>query len=157
MLKPGDKIGKMTITEHAMDTRYPDIYDFCIYPSDSMEPGSWTAECEIPLSPIIEFNLGWGAKDLATTDANWEAMAWEVYIDGHPVDLKAFEKIDNRDRPDVGINVFARGWVIDLKEISPGQHTVRYSWKSDIPIDDGWNVYAPGTYEYIANFTITEE
>ena len=156
MLKPGDKIGDMTVTEHPNIKKYPDIFTFCIHPPEETEPGSWTMDCDMPFNPTVQFSVGWGAKDLATTDANWNAMAWELYIDGYQIDLEAFGKRNDRYRQGAD-NIYFRSWVIDLNNITPGSHTVRYLWKSEIPIDDGWNVYAPGTYEFIANFAVKDK
>jgi len=40
MLKPGDKIGNMTVTGHPNIKKFPDIFTFCIYPPEETEPGS---------------------------------------------------------------------------------------------------------------------
>jgi hypothetical protein len=157
MLKPGDKIGNMTVEEHSMSTKYPDIYDFCTYQPEETEPGIQTTDCNVPLISKMQIDFGWGAKDATMLDSNWDAMAWELYIDGYQIDLDEFGQWSERGRPDLGVNRYARGWILDLNKISPGKHTLRYLWTSEISIDDGFNVYIPGTYEHIVNFTVLEK
>jgi hypothetical protein len=156
MLKPGEKIGNMTLEEHSMSTKYPDIYDYCIYQPEETQPGTQTTECNVPLIPRMQIDFGWSARDATILDSDWDAMAWELYIDGYQIDLAEFGQWSESGRPDLGVNGCARGWILDLNNISPGKHTLRYLWTSETSIDDGFNVYAPGTYEHIMNFTVPE-
>lgn len=156
MLKPGDKIGDMTVEKHSMSTKYPDPWDYCAYQTEEKEPGTQTVDCDVPLVPRMQITFGWGAKDATILDSNWGAMTWELHIDGYWINLDEFEQWSDSGRPDLGVNQNARGWILDLNNLSPGKHTLRYSWTSTIAIDDGFDVYAPGTYEHIVNFTVLE-
>jgi hypothetical protein len=157
MLKPGDKIGNMTVEKHSMSTKYPDIWDYCTYQPEDKEPGIKTIDCEVPLISRMQIELGWGAKDATILDSNWNAMAWKLYIDDYPIDLNEFGKWNDSGRPDLGVTNVMRVWILDLNNISSGRHTLRYLWTSKISIDDGFDVYAPGTYEQVVNFTVLEK
>jgi hypothetical protein len=157
MLKPGDKIGNMTVEEHAMSTKYPEIWDYCAYQPEEKEPDTQTIDCDIPVISRMEIGFGWGAEDITILDSNWAAMAWELHIDGYQINLDEFGQWSENGRPDLGVCQSARGWILDLNNLSPGKHTLRYLWTSEISIDDGFDVYAPGTYEHIVNFTVLEE
>lgn len=157
--KPGVSIGGIRVEEYSPKGVSPDLTLYCgDYQTLEMEPGTHITDCEVPLLPRLHIDFGWGASDVATLEANWAAMTWELYIDGHQVDLDQFEPmnevwanaVDDKD-------VQARGWTLDLFNLSPGKHTLRLLWKSEVPIDDGFDVYAPGTYENIVNFTVGEK
>ena len=157
MLKPGDKIGEMVVEKHSMSTRYPDLWDYCAFQSEETAPGTQTIECDVPLIPRMQISIGWGAKESAILDTNWDAMMWELRIDGYQIDLDETEPWSDSGRPDLGVYQYARGWVLDLNNLTPGKHTLKYTWTSTIPIDDGFDVYQPGTYEHIVNFTVAEK
>jgi hypothetical protein len=40
MLKPRDKIGNMTVEEHAMSTKYPEIWHYCAFQPEGKEAGT---------------------------------------------------------------------------------------------------------------------
>ena len=40
---------------------------------------------------------------------------------------------------------------------TPGKHSLRLLWKSDVAIDDGNVNHPPGVYEYVANFTVAQK
>ena len=156
-IKPGDNIGSMTVEEHSMSTRYPDIYDYCIYSPEGNKPSTQLAECNIPLTSRIQVHIGWSANDKTSLNSNWDAMTWEMYIDNHQIALDEFGQWSDSGRPDLGVNNFVRGWILDINNVSPGKHTLRYSWTSEIAIDDGLIVHQPGTYEHVVNFTVAEK
>lgn len=157
MVKTGEKIGNMTLEKHSMSTKYPDLWDYCAYQAEEKEPGTQTVDCDVPLIPILQISFGWGAKDDTILDANWSAMTWELYIDGYQIDINEIEQWSDSGRPDLGVYQSIRGWILDLNNLSPGEHTLRYLWTSEIPIDDGFDVYQPGVYEHVVNFTVSEK
>ena len=83
-------------------------------------------------------------------------MIWELYIDGYQIDLESFEWFEY-DYLAKGENNKQRVWIITLKNLSPGEHTFRRVWTSEIALDDGWDIYQPGTYEQQVNFTVLEK
>jgi len=154
VIKPGDKIGDMTV-EQSTEVPYPNIWWFCEFGPDKLEPFSYTTDCEVPLVSCLDIGFGWIAKE-SKFASNWDAMIWELYVDGYKIDLESFEWFENEFIAK-GENNKSRDLIITLKNLSPGEHSFRYSWKSDIAVDDGWNVYQPGTYETIVNFTVLEK
>lgn len=155
MLKPGDRIGEMTIEQGHMTLPYPHLYYFCEAMPDEHQPFTFTSNCDVPLITGLALNLGWTAKE-SKLAANWDAIDWVLYIDDHPVDLGAFD-FEELDFIAHGEDNKSRTWYIDLKNLSPGDHTLRKSWTSKTEIDDGFDIYQPGTYEHVVNFTVLEK
>ena len=153
MLNPGDKIGSMTVREHSRISLVRDLRMYCgeYFPAQK-EASTTTIDCEVPSIPSVRIDFGWGAKDLTFLEANWSAMTWELHIDDEQINLQGFEEWAGTWGGQTG-----RGWLIALEDLSRGKHTLRLLWTSEIPIDDGFNIYPPGTYETIVNFTVAEE
>jgi hypothetical protein len=153
MLNPGDKIGSMTVQEHASLQFTPDLATYCTeYFVDESEAVTSTVDCELPSLSRLRFAVGWGAKDETTFDSNWSAMTWALHIDDHPINLDQFEQQKMRGGGQIG-----RWWIIDLVDLSSGKHTIRLVWTSETPIDDGFKIYAPGMHEHIINLTVAEK
>lgn len=152
-VQPGDKIGDMTV-EQSTEIPYQNIWFFCEV-IDRYEPFSVSTECEVPYVSNLDVSLGWIAKESELV-SNWNAMTWEMSIDDHPIDLDAFEWFETDYRVK-GENNKQRNWIITLKNLTPGVHTLRQSWTSRVAVDDGWNVYQPGTYEQVVEFTVLQK
>lgn len=148
--RPSVKIGEITVEEFDwMGRRFPDLISYCgFYVYSGKTPGTETVDCEVPYAPRIQMDFGWSAKDAPTLEANWNAMTWELYIDETLVDPYQFQGWYDETK--------GRGWVLDIVNLTPGKHTIRLLWKSDVPIDDGSDVYPAGTYEKIMNITVQE-
>jgi hypothetical protein len=157
--EPAGRPGNISVEEHAGGAEFSDLGEYCgDYQSTAKEPGIHTVHCEVPLLPRLQIEFGWGAKDDAILDSNWNAMTWELDIDDKPINLDDFAPFDERTSGIVGSQEFEiRGWRLDLVNVSPGKHTLRFLWRSETPIDDGFDVYPPGSYENIVNFTVPEE
>jgi hypothetical protein len=153
-IKPGDKIGEM-IVEQGSEVPYLHIWKFCEDMPDEHEPATSSSDCDVPMLSGLDIEFGWIAKETKLA-ANWEAMTWELSIDGHPVALEDFDW-QEYDFPQHGEDNKSRTWVITLKNLSPGQHTLRQSWTSDQAVDDGFNTYQPGRYEHVVNFNVLEK
>jgi len=153
MLNPGDKIGGMTVKEHSPLTFTPNLEKYCgQYLIDKIEAATSVVDCAVPSLSSLRFDIGWGTVNETTLNSNWSAMTWELKIDDHPINLDQFAKHDIR-----GTGRVSRGWSIDLVDLSPGKHTIRLDWASETPINDGYNIFAPGMHEYIVNLTIPEK
>jgi hypothetical protein len=151
LVGPGDKIGDMIVQEHSANEQMIDIATYCSeYHYQGLEPGTQTSDCDVPMIPRLQIGSSWEAKDTSILESNWSAMEWELHVDGYQIDLNKFKLW-----PLNPMNM--RGWAIDLVNLSPGKHTIRTLWRSEQPIDDGFNVYPPGTYESIVNFTVAEK
>jgi hypothetical protein len=143
------KIGDMTVEAHDTNgKRYPDLSRYCDYLKDQEKPGTQTVDCDVPLIPHMEINFGWSAKNRTILESNWSAMSWELYIDDTAINLADFEPVSGAR---------GRNWQLDLVNPTPGKHTLRVLWKSDIAIDDGNVNHPAGVYEYVANFTVAEK
>jgi hypothetical protein len=153
VIKPGDNIGEMTV-EQSSEIPYPNFWWFCEF-SDEYEPNINTSDCEVPLVSSLDINIGWIAKE-SKLAPNWDAMTWEIYIDGYRIDLESFKWLEEEYTAKVENNK-ARDWELTLKNLTPGEHTLRITRTSEIAVDDGWNEYQPGRYEEIVNFTVLEE
>ena len=131
------------------------IWEYC---DDSMTetPGIQTTDCTV--SWVDELFIGYGVrgKDKTQRDALWEARTWELYIDGHAVDLPAFNIADFASEVG-GTKYEYRLWRIRLRKIPAGQHTLRYVMHVNREIENDPEAQAPGTYELIVNFTFEEK
>jgi len=154
LIKPGGKIGEMIVDQGSLYLPYPHLDDFCGNMPLTFESVTYTSECDVPLISGLAVDLGWMAKE-TKLETNWDAMVWALYIDGYKIDLESFV-IDEFNFIQHGEDNKTREWLIDLKNLSPGKHVLRYSWTSRSTIDDGFNIYQPGTYEYVVNFTVLE-
>jgi len=152
MIKPGDKIGNMTVDQKTTVSTTQNFWFYCDFMPDKQEPFSIAMECNIP--PQLS-NVDIGGGWLATEEkilSNWDAITWELYIDGYKIDLEAFNSIETTKAE----NFKSRDWVVAQQDLSPGVHKLRLSWTSDILVDDGFVIYQSGTYEQTVNFTVPE-
>jgi hypothetical protein len=151
LVGPGSKIGDMTVQEHSTNELMIDISTYCSeYHYMGLEPGTQTSDCDVPMVPRLQIGSSWEAKDATILESNWSAIVWELHVDGYQIDLNEFELW-----PLNAMNT--RGWAIDLVNLSPGKHTIRTLWRAEKPIDDGFHIYPPGTYESVVNFTVAEK
>jgi hypothetical protein len=154
-IKPGDKIGKMTLEQGDALLPYPYLWQFCKYMPDNHEPVKSSIDCEVPKMSGLTIAFGWIAKESKLL-SNWDAIEWGLSIDGQPIDLKAF-KWQESDYIAHGEDNKSRQWLIDLKNLSPGGHTLQLIQTIKTAVDDGFNVYQPGYYEHSVNFTVTKK
>jgi hypothetical protein len=156
MIKPGDKIGGMTIEREA-SSHYYHLLNVCDFDTSIVKPHSQTVECMIPELAVVGVGDFWGAEK-TKIESNWEAMSWELYIDDYQIALDEFGWSDiSYFDPGSGMDVTYRYWNVLLRNLSAGRHTIRSSWSQKVSMDDGWNTYPPGKYEYIADLTVTEK
>jgi hypothetical protein len=155
VIKPGDKIGEMTVDEGSPELPYPIIWQFCDYMPDEHQPVASTADCSVPQMSGLDIGFGWIAKE-SKFASNWDSIAWALTIDGYQVDLEKFDWYES-DYPVHGEANKSRQWFISLKKFNPGKHNLRLSWTSKTAVDDGINTYQPGTYAHEVKFTILEK
>ncbi len=155
IITPGKKIGEMTAEQGTPTLIRPYIWQFCENMPDVHTPNASTIDCDVPMMSGMTIQLGWLAKE-SKFASNWDAMTWELFIDGYKIDLDTFDWYDS-DYPAHGEANKSRIWYINLKNLSPGEHTLRMLWESKLAVDDGMNVYQPGTYEHRVNFTVLEK
>jgi hypothetical protein len=155
VIRPGDKIGEMTL-ESESSLNYYRLIDAFDFDWTIMEPNSQTVESTLPELSVV--GLGFGQPAHKTKiESNWEAMSWGLSIDDYQIALDQFGWEDlNLFDPGSATEVTFRYWNVILKNLSAGRHTIRFSFSMEVPVDDGWEIYPPGRYEYTANLTVTE-
>ena len=161
MLKPGDSLGDLIVKKGPAAEPGPPIWAFCS-PAFSDEPGENIVECSLPPLPELEVGHGWFSIDEATCDANWQAMSWELYLDGEQIDLQAFGNYDDDlpmkglpgHSPDEEVITKLRTWNVILAGLQPGEHSLRSIVVIDQNIDTGFHTNAPGKYELVVNFKV---
>jgi predicted esterase len=144
----------MTVEQGIPALPYPSLWDFCENMPDDPEPGSHSSACDVPPVSGLAVDFGWIAKETKLA-SNWEVMEWALRIDGSSVDLEAFEWYED-DYPQHGEDNKSRIWMVNLMGLPSGEHKLVNAWSSDVAINDGFDVYQPGTYELVVNFTVFE-
>jgi hypothetical protein len=153
-LRPSQKIGPMWVNRYG-HTNSEFLWDHCDG-SMTEKPGIQKTECTVP--QVDELFIGYGVRgvDKGQRDALWAARTWELYIDGHAVDLPAFN-IADFDAQEEGKTFQYRLWRIRLREIPVGQHTLQYVMHVNQEVEDDPESQAVGRYELILNFTFGTE
>jgi len=153
MIRPSQKIGPMWVNRYG-HSNAQFIWDFC---DDSMtaSPGIQVTDCIVP--DMDELFIGYGVRgvDKNQRDALWEARTWELTIDGHPVDLPAFNILDFQWEQEETLYEY-RIWRVRLRKIPEGQHTLHYVMRVLQEIASDPDAKSPGVYELIVNFTYGE-
>jgi len=120
LLKPGDRVGDMLLSAHPPTSMEASIFNYCNpFVSESI-PSTDIRQCDVPELPHLSIGFGERASTQEGLEAAWQSKTWELYVDGHPIDLSAFGTIDL----DVGEKV--RIWNVGLENLTPGLHRVRY-------------------------------
>ena len=156
--QPGDSIGEMVLKTGGSEI--VPIWAFCV--PAFLNPGVTTTECNVPPLPELAIGHGWFSADEALRDSNWQAMTWELYLDGQQVDLNAFGTYD-ADLPQTGLPghdpneeviTKLRSWDVVVGNPTAGAHTLRSVLHVSQQVDDGFHVTEAGTYELVVNFTV---
>jgi hypothetical protein len=156
--QPGDSIGEMVLKTGGSEI--VPIWAFCV--PAFLNPGVTTTECNVPPLPELAIGHGWFSADEALRDSCWQAMTWELYLDGRQVDLNAFGTYD-ADMPQTGLPghdpneeviTKLRSWDVVLGNPTAGAHTLRSVLHLSQQVDDGFHVTEAGTYELVVNFTV---
>jgi hypothetical protein len=153
-LWPSDKIGPMWVNRYGHSNSQP-IWEYC---DDSMTgaPGVRTTECIVPWVDELFIGYGIRAQDAAMRDALWAARTWELHIDGHEVDLPAFN-IADFDSDMEGVHSEYRLWRIRLRKIPAGLHSLRYVMHVNQEVAGDPLQQPVGIYELVVNFTFEEK
>ena len=152
---PGDSIGGFTVEQGSPDLPYFQFRYFCDFIIDAKEPITNSINCEVPAVTGLVIDIGWIAKE-SKFFSNWENIDWELYIDGYQIALDEFDWFESVYPVKLEDNK-SRSWLIDLKNLIPGQHNLRLVQNFKKSIDDGFNIYQSGRYEFEANFITSDE
>ena len=161
LVKPGGKIGEMTVTTGSAKLQGPPLWAFC---SPAIpNPGVTTTQCDVPPLAEIAIGHGWFTATAELREANWKVMVWELYLDGQQLDLNAFGAYDD-DLPQKGlpgqdpnkeIITKLRTWDVLLTKIQPGAHKLRSVVHIKQDVNDGFEPCKAGTYELVVNFNVS--
>jgi len=146
MLRPGDTIDEMVITTGAAEAS--PLWAYCSLPQENTQVT--TMDCDIP--PLTKVAIGYvfGPNDEELQSLDWSTLAWELFIDDHPVDLAAFGTYEFAvpglaNHPSQVREVFRKMtvWDVVLENMKPG----RYTLLSRIQLNGN-------TYEWLANIEV---
>lgn len=151
LLRPGDKIGQMSV--ETSPSRTSVVWDYCPM-AWSDKPGGEPVDCSMPWQPAVDVWAAWGAKDQALLEAGWEALTWEMYVDGQALDLSAFGTWDFDWAAEDGTPVRIRAWDLRLVNPSPGEHTLHYLMHINQEVSDGFAITQPRTMEMVLHVTV---
>jgi hypothetical protein len=149
MLQPGEKIEEMVLTTGVEDA-FP-LSSICLPTKENDH--SIRADCrEVSVRANLAIGPTFGVMDLIPQSMDWEELIWEMSVDGHPIDLKAFGVYDFV-HPDLAPSpspireVFRvlRVWDVVLVNPTPGTHRLQGQAQSR----DG-----VATYTWVVNFTV---
>ena len=154
-IKPGDTIGEFTVQQGSPDLPYFYFRYFCDYIIDVKEPTTSSIDCNLPAVSGLVIDIGWLAKE-SKFSSNWDNIEWELYIDGYQIALDEFDWFEF-DYPVKQEDNTSRMWLIDLKNLNPGKHELKLVQTFKQSVDDGFNIYQPGKYEFEASFTVLDE
>jgi len=170
-LKPGDKIGTMTLSAGPLPfdlAAIPPFPAFCD-PTPALKstdtegkPGAYIVECTVPPLPKLHIGGGWIAADEALRDADWNAQHKEVYVNGQLIDETAFGSVD-ADVPVLALPgqaadevqmVKLRVWNIVLENLTPGEFILHHVMRLDKPLAQGQATMPAGVYDYTYKITV---
>jgi len=119
LIRPNHKIGPMWVNRygHTNADWIGNYWDMSI----TETPGVQTVECTIPKEDELSIGVGICGVDKNQREALWQARTWEMYIDGHGVDLPTFNIADSTSE-----DLYCRARRIRLREIPEGEHIIRY-------------------------------
>jgi hypothetical protein len=132
--RPGDTIDGMGLATGAAEA--PPLSAFC----SGSEQGDHmqTFDCRAPVLPALAIGHLFLLTDEAFANLGWSDLAWELSINGQPVDLESFGTFDYvmpyiAKSPSPIREVFekATAWNVVLTNLNPGEHTLRFLAQSD--------------------------
>ena len=153
MLKPGDSIHGMTLTQGAASAA--PLWAFCSSDQESKEIVA--VDCRVPLLPRLAVGNIFMPTGESLTELGGSEITWELSIDDQIVDLDAFGTYDfvlptMAHAPSPVREVFTKftAWDVVLTNMKPGAHilhcmaqaeTETYSWNINFTIE------GPGSME----------
>jgi hypothetical protein len=152
LLKPGDHIGDMIVTNQEPASGSEELATFCAnVPSATSTPNIDTKACsDVPRGITLQLGPGWYSATQQELENSWSATRWQIFIDGQELDLTSFGTQDS-DREEGGR---VRVWQVWLENLTPGKHSVRFVNHVTRAIKDSVDDMAVGDYESIRSFTV---
>jgi len=146
MSRPGDTIDGMNLTT-GVENAAP-LWAFCLPTVENDHLIS--ADCPELSYRKLAIGHTFGVMDLLPQSVDWSELIWELYLDGHPIDLNAFG-IHDFVLPDLTASHFPirevfrkiTVWDVVLVNPTPRAHTLRGIVQTEAE-----------TYTWIVSFTI---
>jgi hypothetical protein len=139
-LKPGDRVGRMTLVKGTVATAGQKLFDIC--DPVILRGGRYQRRCGL-VPRVKRLFIGYGLfAPPGEIDDAWAGANWAAWFDGRRIALRAFGTSDRTlfaFAPAGGKNVTLREWRVMLLSSTPGRHTLRYRFRDPAgSIDATW-------------------
>jgi hypothetical protein len=145
-LKPGDRVGRMTLARGTVATAGQKLFDIC--DPVILKGGRYQRRCGV-LTRVKRLFIGYGLFAApGEINAAWANANWAAWFDGRRIALRAFGTSDRTlfaFPPAGGKDVTLREWRVMLLSATPGRHTLRYRFQ-----DPGGSIDATWTFRVAA-------
>jgi hypothetical protein len=125
-LKPGDRLGRMTLLRGTVATADQKLFDIC--DPIAGHARSFRRCGLVPRVRKLFIGYGWFAPP-RRINAEWARIRWSGWLDGHRIQLIKFGWSDRTlfaFPPAGGKDVTLREWRVMLVGATQGRHTLRY-------------------------------
>ena len=125
-VRPGGKIGTMTLVRGIEGRADDEIWQFC--KAAIPKPGRYRRRCFVPQVKRLFIGYGDWERTEKALDSVWRQLQWELWFDGRRVDLPRFGTSERTLYNFVpgGKNVILREWSVTLVGVTAGKHVIRY-------------------------------
>jgi len=133
-VRPGGKIGTMTLVRGTSANADLKFFDFC--DPVILKPADVHRRCVVPRVRRLFIGYGNFEPSRKALDADWKRLKWNLWLDRRAVDLARFGTSDRTlfaFPPAGGKDVILREWRVMLVGITPGKHTLRYRSRAAAP------------------------
>jgi hypothetical protein len=139
-LKPGDRVGRMTLVKGTHIALGPNLFDIC--DPVILRGGRYQRRCGV-VPHVKRLHIGYGMfASPREIDDDWANAKWTAWFDGRRIDLRAFGTSDRTlyaFPPAGGKDVTLREWRVMLLGATAGRHTLRYRFQDPAGrIDATW-------------------
>jgi hypothetical protein len=129
-VRPGGKIGTMTLVRGIEDRADDEIWRFCnaVIP----KPGRYRRTCFVPHIERLFVGYGDWERTRKALDSAWKQLTWDLWFDGRRIDLPRFGTSERTLYyfPAGGKNAILREWSVTLLWVTSGKHVIRYRSQS---------------------------
>jgi hypothetical protein len=136
-LKPGDRLGRMTLVRGTVATADQKLFDIC---NPIGSGGTSHRSCGL-VPRVRKLFIGYGLfAPPRQINTEWARTRWSAWLDGHRIRLAEFGRSDRTlfaFPPAGGKDVTLREWRVMLVGATPSRHTLRY--RSQDPSGTGDN------------------
>ena len=109
--------------------------------TSATEPGLYQWQVTFPAGAPALISMGWCAVDRGTLDDNWSHWAYELWIDGFPIELSQLALTISRSD-----ELFCRGYEGVVTGWDREAHFVQWTRRVNREINDGMRSYPAGDY-----------